>query len=102
MLELGQFAFLAGDEDVDVIRADVAGHDLVVVQLAQGVAQVGRQALLDLFVGVAFDRCVRFHLVGQPVVHARQYAGQQQVGVGVGTGDTVFDAHPVRAVGGHA
>ena len=37
MLELGEFALLAGDEDVDVIGADVARHDLAVVQLAQGV-----------------------------------------------------------------
>lgn len=33
VLELLQLAFLAGDEDVDVLRVDVLRHDLAFVQL---------------------------------------------------------------------
>src|SRR5690606_31173727 len=44
-LELLQLGFLARDEDVDVVRADVLVQHFAVVQLAQGIAQVVRQAL---------------------------------------------------------
>ncbi len=74
--ELLQLAFLAGDEDVDVLRVDVLRHDLAFVQLAQGVAQVVRQARLHLLVGVAFDRRARLDLVGQPVMNACQHRCQ--------------------------
>ena len=48
VLELLQLAFLARDKDVDVLRIDVLVQDFAVVQLAQGIAQVVRQALLQL------------------------------------------------------
>src|SRR5690349_21928602 len=99
VLELGQLAFLARHEHVDVHRVDVARHDFAVVQFAQGIAQVVRQALLVLLVAVAFHRVARFDLVGQAVVHAGQYRSHQQVRVGVGTGYAVLDAHGVRRTG---
>ena len=56
IFELRQLAFLTGDEHIDVLRIDVAAHHLVVVQLAQCIAQVVRQAGFGLLVGVAFHR----------------------------------------------
>ena len=102
MFELFQLTFLTSDEDIDVFRIDVLGHHLAVVQLAQGIAQVVRQALFVLLVAVAFHWRARFDLVGQAVVYARQDRSHQQVGVGIGTGHAVFDTHGVGRAGRHA
>src|SRR5690606_26037506 len=102
VLELLQFALLAGDEDVDVLGADVLRQDLAVVEQAKGVAEVVGQVRLELFVGVAFHRRRRLDLRGQAVMDAGQYRREQQVGVGVGAGHPVFDAHGVRRIGRHA
>ena len=82
-LELLQLGFLARDEDVDVVRADVLVQHFAVIQLAQGIAQVVWQALLVLLVGVAFYRSTRFDFVGQTVVNTGQHRRHQQVRVGI-------------------
>ncbi len=102
MFELLQLAFLARDENVDVLRIDVTGQHFAVVQLAQGIAQVVRQALLVLLVGVAFGRRAWIDLVGQTMVNAGQHGRHQQVRVGIGTGNAVFDTHGVRRAGRYA
>ena len=63
VFELLQLALFTGHENIDVFRIDVLGHDFAVVQLAQCITQVVRQALLVLLVAVAFDRSARLDLV---------------------------------------
>ncbi|MNE69319.1 hypothetical protein D3C80_1650380 [compost metagenome] len=77
-------------------------EDFAVIQRAQGIAQVVRQALLQLLVGVAFDRRLGLDLVGQAMVNAGKDRREHQVRVGIGAGYTVLKAHIVAAVGGHA
>src|SRR5690606_8545088 len=61
VFELLQLTFLARHEHIDVVRADVAGQDLAVVQGAQRVAQVVGQARLELLVGIALDGVARLY-----------------------------------------
>ncbi|MCY1228078.1 hypothetical protein D9M72_403740 [compost metagenome] len=58
--------------------------------------------MLQLLVGVAFDGRARLDLVGQAVVNTRQDGRHHQIGVGVGAGHSVLDAHGIGAAGGHS
>ena len=102
MFELLQLAFLARDEDVDVLRIDVLVQDFAVIQLAQRITQVIRQALFQLLVRVAFDRLARLDLVGQAMVNACQHGRHHQVRVGVSTRHAVLQAHGIRGSGRYA
>lgn len=53
-----QLSFFAGDKNIDVIGTDVLVQRFTLIELAQGIAQVVGQALLQLFVGL--------HAIGEP------------------------------------
>ena len=102
VFKLFQLALFTGHKNIDVFWIDVFGHDLAIVQLTQCITQVVRQALLVLLVGVAFYRSTRFDFVGQTVVNTGQHRRHQQVRVGIGTGNPVFDTHGIGRTGRYA
>ena len=67
-------------------------HDLRVTETLERARQIKRKPLIHRFAGIAFRRVARIDLVDDAVMDAGKDCGKDQIGIGVGAGDTMFDA----------